>query len=94
MITIILQASNYRESFQNRSFQMIQGIPVISYIIRRVKARDDINMILAVSDRTEDDIFAEIAKSENVKIHRGAYDNVLERLCGAAKECGDRKSVV
>ncbi len=88
MITIILQASNYRESFQNRSFQMIQGIPVISYIIRRVKARDDINMILAVSDRTEDDIFAEIAKSENVKIHRGAYDNVLERLCGAAKECG------
>lgn len=86
MITVILQASNYKESFQDRSFQMIQGVPAISYIIRRLKQAGDIQVVLAVSDMSEDDIYVEIAKTEGVKIYRGAYDNLLERLCGAAHE--------
>lgn len=86
MITVILQASNYKESFQNRSFQMIQGVPAISYIIRRLKHENDTRVVLAVSDMTEDDIYIEIAKTEGVEIYRGAYDNLLGRLCGAAHE--------
>lgn len=63
---------------------MIQGVPAISYVIRRLKKEKDIQIVLAVSDMTEDDIFVEIAKTEGVEIYRGAYDNLLERLCGAA----------
>ena len=87
MITVILQASNYKESFQNRSFQIIKGVPAISYIIRRLKREKDVQVVLAVSDMTEDDIYAEISKTEGVEIYRGAYDNLLERLCGAAHVC-------
>lgn len=86
MTTVILQASNYKESFQNRSFQMIQGVPAISYIIRRLRQEEDMQVVLAVSDMPEDDIYVEIAKSERVTLYRGAYDNLLERLCGAAHE--------
>lgn len=85
MITVILQASNYKESLQNRSFQMIQEVPAISYIIRRIKQEADTQVVLAVSDMTEDDIYVEIAKAEGVEIYRGAYDNLLERLSGAAR---------
>lgn len=88
MITVILQASNYKESFQNRSFQMIQGVPAISYIIRRLKQEEGTQVVLAVSDMTEDDIYVEIARAEGVALYRGAYDNLLERLCGAANESG------
>lgn len=86
MITVVLQISNYKESFQNRSFQMIQGVPVISYIIRRIKKEKDIRVILATSDRIEDDIFTEIARTEEVELFRGEYSNVLERLCRVANE--------
>ena len=84
MIIVILQASNYKESFPNRSFQIVRGVPAISYIIRRLKKETDIQVVLAVSDMTEDDIYVEIAKTEGVDIYRGAYDNLLERLSGAA----------
>ena len=88
MITVILQVSNYKESFQDRNFQLIQGIPVISYIVRRIKRVPDFDLIIATSDRMEDSIFEEVAKAEGVKIYRGAFDNVLSRLCGAANENG------
>ncbi len=93
MITVILQASNYKESFQDRSFQMIQGVPAISYIIRRLKKAEDIHVVLAVSDMTEDDIYVEIAKTEGIQIYRGAYDNLLARLCGAAHESKEENFV-
>lgn len=67
---------------------MIQGVPAISYIIRRLKQEKDTQVILAVSDMTEDDIYVEIAKAEGVALYRGAYDNLLGRLCGAAHESG------
>lgn len=67
---------------------MIQGVPAISYIIRRLKQNEDTQVILAVSDMTEDDIYAEIAKAEGIALYRGVYDNLLERLCGAAHESG------
>lgn len=66
---------------------MIQGVPAISYIIRRIKKDNDTQVVLAASDMTEDDIYVEIAQTEGVQIYRGAYDNLLERLCGAAHEC-------
>lgn len=66
---------------------MIQEVPAISYIIRRLRREADTQVILAVSDMTEDDIYVEIAKAEGVELYRGAYDNLLERLSGAASAC-------
>lgn len=93
MITVILQASNYKESMKNRNFQMIDGLPVITYIINRLKQDAEIELVLAVSDREEDDIFEEIARTEEVQIYRGSYDNVLDRMCGAANLCGAKDFV-
>lgn len=57
MITVILQASNYKESMKNRNFQMINGLSVITYIINRLKNDAEIELVLAVSDQEEDYIF-------------------------------------
>ena len=87
MLTVILQASNLKESMKNRGFQIIDGVPVISYIIRRIKREEDIHLVLAVSDNAEDDVYVEIAKTEGIDIYRGSYPDVLGRLHYAAKEC-------
>ena len=87
MITVILQASNCKESMQNRGFQILDEVPIISYIIRRIKKEKDINIVMAVSDNAEDDIYVEVAKSEGVKLFRGSFDDVLSRLLHAAHEC-------
>lgn len=86
MIKVVLQASSYKESFENRSFQMIQGVPVITYIIERLQREKDIDVVLAVSERQEDDIYVEVAKAKGVKIVRGSYENVIERMILAAQE--------
>lgn len=93
MITVVLQASNYKESIQNRNFQMIQKVPVISYVIRRLKSDDELKIILATSDRPEDDVFVEIANAEGIQVCRGSYDDVLERIWNAAK-ASDAENIV
>lgn len=93
MITTILQVSNISVSYNNRNFSQIQGQPVISFLIRRIKKSSDFDIVIATSDRQEDDIFEAIAKEERVKIFRGSFNNVLERLCGAVNLCAAKDFV-
>lgn len=93
LITTILQVSNISVSYYNRNFSEIQGRSVVSFLIRRIKENPDFDIIIATSDREEDDIFETIAKDENIKIFRGSFNNVLERLCGAVNLCEARDFV-
>lgn len=88
MITIILQASCYKESIKDRNFKHICGIPVISYIINRIKSVPEFELIVATSDRTEDNVLEELCNQEKIRLFRGTYDNVLDRLCTAANISG------
>lgn len=45
-MTIILQITNIGVSYQNRNFSQINGQPVVSYLIDRLKAIQDAKLLL------------------------------------------------
>lgn len=66
----------------------ILDIPMISLMIDRVKAAETIDeVIITTSVERSDDPLEELAGKLNVKCHRGPLDNIMERICGAAKSC-------
>ncbi|MGM0710735.1 glycosyltransferase family protein [Brevibacillus parabrevis] len=53
--------------------------------VRRIKGLDEV--VIATSDRLEDDIIATEAGRLEVPVYRGSLENVLSRYYYAAKEC-------
>ena len=92
-MTIILQITNIGVSYQNRNFSQINGQPVVSYLIDRLKSDTRCKIIITTSDQAEDNVFEQIADQEQVEIFRGNYKNVLERICGAVEQAGCKNFV-
>lgn len=62
------------------------GITVLQQIIRRVRAAAGIDeIILATTERDDDNIIEEIAAKERVKVFRGSENDVLDRYFQAAR---------
>ncbi|OCL27876.1 hypothetical protein U472_03400 [Orenia metallireducens] len=65
----------------------IMGKPMLAYLIERLKYAKEVDQIvIATSDKENDDRVAEIAKNERVSVYRGSEDDVLSRYIEAAKE--------
>ncbi len=90
MITpIVIQASVIRESLEGRCFLPLGGNDtVLSFLLRRLVERyGKERIVLAVSERFEDDVFREIANQYEIFLYRGSYNNLAERLVGAVQSC-------
>lgn len=84
MIPVVIQTSNINESLKERNKQLINGEQQIYFLIKRIKANFNTEILLATTNKKEDDEIEEIAESLNVLIYRGEFDDVLSRLLGAA----------
>jgi spore coat polysaccharide biosynthesis protein SpsF (cytidylyltransferase family)/MoaA/NifB/PqqE/SkfB family radical SAM enzyme len=84
MIPAIIQISNINESLNSRNKQLINGEQQIVFLIKRLQNEFGENIIIATTNRTEDDDIEAIAKILHVKIYRGKFNDVLSRLLGAA----------
>lgn len=63
------------------------GLPIISLIMRRLKTSKLADkIILATSDKREDNVLGEVAVKENVSVYRGSLNDVLGRFVNAAKK--------
>lgn len=82
-ITIVLQVSNIG-GYKERYLGQINGVDVVSYLIHRIKSKPAYEIIIATSKREEDTVFEEIAQKEKIKVYRGDYRDVLDRVCGSA----------
>ncbi|WWR16272.1 radical SAM protein [Lachnospiraceae bacterium JLR.KK008] len=80
LIPVILQVSNEKESMSNRSFRMLEGFPIIEYLIRRLQKREGLQVIISTSDLKKDDIFETIAEKYGVPVIRAEYTDVLHRM--------------
>lgn len=84
MIPIIVQTSNINESLKERNKQVINNEHQISFLMKRLVENFETKIIIATTDRPEDDDIEELAEDINVVIYRGNFDDVLSRLLGAA----------
>lgn len=78
-IPVILQVSNEKESIPNRSFRMVNGYPVIEYLIRRLK-KEDLQIIISTSTLEIDDVYEEIAQRYHLSVIRDQYANIVIRM--------------
>ena len=84
---VILQARTASERLPGKVLKELQGIPMLSHSIRRLKKVDkDMRVIVATSDMVQDDAIEELAEMEKTPCFRGSEKDVLDRFYKAAKK--------
>lgn len=81
----IIQVRMDSSRFPGKSVQPIVRKPLLWHVIERSK-KINIPVIVATSTRDVDDPIIDVAKSCNVDIFRGSYEDVLDRYFQAAKK--------
>ena len=85
-VTAIIQARLSSTRLPSKVISDLDGIPLISFLIKRVKRSCLIDeIILATTNNKEDDILENIANDSNILIFRGEKNNVLKRFADASK---------
>lgn len=70
----------------SKNLMPFAGKPMIQHLIDRVRKSAKVDdVVIATSVEASDDPLEEFAVREGVSCHRGPLDNVMERICGAAR---------
>src|SRR4051812_27040937 len=86
MILAVLQARMSSTRLPGKVLRPVLGRPLLSLQLERIAHSKKIHkLIVATSDRPDDDRIATLAQSEGVKVHRGSLDDVLDRFYQAAR---------
>ncbi len=77
---LILQVRTGSTRLPNKVLKSLNGFPLIEYITERVKkVKNPCELIIATTNKKEDDLLIDFAKKYNIKYFRGSENNVLER---------------
>lgn len=86
-IICIIQARMGSERLPGKVIKPIKGVPLIGYTIDRLKRSRYIDeIILATSDKEQDDKLVDVAQEYKIECFRGSEENVLERYVKCAKK--------
>src|SRR5829696_755490 len=62
----------------------VRGRPLVLWTVAAVAAVPDLDeLVVATTDRPEDDGFAELLRSRGIRVHRGSASDVLARIVDA-----------
>ncbi len=85
MTGIIIQARMGSSRLPQKVFMMIEGKTVLEHVLDRVKAVDGSHkIIVATTEKKEDDTIVEICRKCGVLVFRGSENDVLDRFYNAA----------
>ena len=86
-IALIIQVRNSSTRLPFKVMKNLCGEPMIVRILERVKRVKRVKkIVLATTNRKEDDIFLEIAKKNKVNYFRGSKNDLVDRYYQAAKK--------
>jgi spore coat polysaccharide biosynthesis protein SpsF len=66
----------------------LQGLPMLTFLLRRLRGLRSSVVILATTDLPLDDELATLATQEKVGVFRGSQSDLVARYVGAAKQFG------
>lgn len=86
-VLAIIQARMGASRLPGKVLLDIEGKPMLSHIIDRVRSAKKIDdIVLSIPDTSENDILETFAQGLNMKFFRGSEHNVLSRFYGAAQK--------
>ena len=86
VIGIIIQARISSTRLPKKVVKKIEGKTVLEHIIERLqRIKKEKKIILATTDRKDDDVLEKIAKKCRIPVFRGSENDVLDRFYQAAK---------
>ena len=86
MIGIIIQARTGSSRLPKKVIKKIEGKTVLEHVILRTKIVENCDkVILATTDKKEDDILEKIGKECQISVFRGSENDVLDRFYQTAK---------
>lgn len=89
MIVAVIQARTGSTRLPNKVLRPILGEPMLARMLERVKRATSLDaIIVATTDKPEDDAVAELAHKCGVQVFRGSEQDVLDRFYKAAQEAG------
>tara|TARA_B100000989_G_scaffold235041_1_gene181846 strand:+ start:972 stop:1598 length:627 start_codon:yes stop_codon:yes gene_type:complete len=82
----IIQARSSSKRFKNKVMKIVNGKPLISYVINSVKKSKKIKkIVIATSTNKSDDKLVNYLIKNKINFFRGSLSNVAERLLNVAK---------
>ena len=91
MVDAIIQARIRSTRLPGKVLKIVEGKPLIFYVIERLKKAKRVqNIILAIPDTKENDALEAYAKKNNILYFRGSENDVLSRFYFAAKKFGSK----
>lgn len=85
MILAVLQARTSSSRLPGKVMLPLMGAPMLARQIERLNRSNCIDrLVVATSDRPDDDCVAELAEGAGIAAFRGSLDDVLDRYHGAA----------
>lgn len=86
MIGAIIQARMGSTRLPKKVIKKIEGKTVLEHVINRLKRiKNCPKVILATTDKKEEDVLEKIAKKLNISVFRGSEDDVLDRYYQTAR---------
>lgn len=85
----VVQARTGSQRLPGKVLMDLDGRPLIERVLTRAASAASVDeVVLATTDRDEDDALVEIADGLGLRWHRGSEHDVLARFRGAAREAG------
>jgi spore coat polysaccharide biosynthesis protein SpsF len=82
----VIQARMGSTRLPGKILEPIEGRPLLAWTIEAVRAVPGVDdLVLATTDRPEDDAVAEVVQVLGVRVHRGSVHDVLRRLADAVR---------
>ena len=85
-VVAVVQARMSSRRFPGKMLAELRNRPLITFLLQRLAESKELDgIIVATSDRADDDLLATTVEKLNVPVYRGALDDVLGRVTCAAK---------
>ncbi len=86
-VAAIIQARTSSQRLPGKVLHPVAGVPLLGHVVARAARAELVDaVVVATSDRTEDDPVAELAARTGAVVVRGSLDDVLGRFLDAAEQ--------
>lgn len=87
-VGVVVSARTSSTRLPGKALLPLQGLPMLTFLLRRLRALQSGVVILATTELAVDDELTELAAREEIGVFRGPESDLVARYVGAAKQFG------